>query len=76
MTNLNKIRRNEIVSLSKFDDELNSIRSMFESVPRRDNHKNDTDNELGYYRCFKTNALEFDMQQTGDFCELSKRIFI
>ena len=49
---------------------------MFESVPRRDCHKDDIHSELGCYRCFKTNALEFDMQQTGDFCELSKRIFI
>ena len=71
----NKVKRNDLVNLAKLDEENELIKYMFESVPRRNYHREDVDDELDSYRCYKSNELEFDEKQTEDFCELSKRIF-
>ena len=74
----NKVKRHEIVNLTKFDNEnevSQVIRYMFESTPRRNYSRNNADDETDSYRCYKPNCLEFSEQQTEEFCELSKIFF-
>jgi hypothetical protein len=74
----NKVKRHEIVNLTKFDNEnevSQVIRYMFESTPRRNYNRNNADDETDSYRCYKPNYLEFSEQQTEEFCELSKIYF-